>query len=225
MKFVAYYRASTSQQKKSSQNLDSQRACVNTYIAGTNGDLICEYTEVVSGLQDSCVVLTEALKRCRSEQATLVIAKLDLLARRLDLFSELLESDVPLLVADLPNASKFVLQMLAVLAEREHALIAERTKLALAKAKAHGVRLGNPQIAQARQQAIKARKIRANSFAHSMYAQISLMRAQQLSYRQIADNLNKLQFRTANGGRWWPTTVANIYKRGEAGSTLDDLPE
>lgn len=225
MKFIAYYRVSTSQQGKTGLGLDAQRACVAKYVAETNGQLIEEYTEVVSGLQDSRVALAEALKRCRMERATLVIAKLDRLARRVSYLSRFMESDVPLVVADMPNANKFVLQMMAVLAETERDMISERTKLALAAAKARQVRLGNPQIAQARQKAIKSRKKRANSFAHSMYPPIASMRARGLSYRQIADNLNNSKFSTNNGRRWWPTTVANIIKRCETKPTLDDLFE
>ena len=225
MKLVAYYRVSTSQQGKTGLGLDAQRACVAKYVAETNGQLIGEYTEIVSGFQDSRLALAEALKLCRAQRATLVIAKLDRLARRLSYLSGFMESDVPLIVADMPNANKFVLQMMAVLAETERDMIAERTRLALAAAKANGTVLGNPRIAEARQLAIKSRRTRANSFANSMYAQISSMRAKGQSYRQIADSLNNSHFKTASGGRWWPTTVANIVERSEAEPTLDDLFE
>lgn len=118
-----------------------------------------------------------------------------------------------------------MLQMMAVRAETERDMISERTRLALAVKKAGGMVLGNPRIDEARQKAIKSRKTRANSFANSMYAHISSMQSRGLSCRKIADRLNQSQFKTTNGGYWWPTTVANIVKRGEAASTSDDLFE
>lgn len=225
MKFIAYYRVSTSHQGKTGLGLDAQRASVAKYIASTDGSLVGEYTEVVSGLQNNRDALTAALKRCRVESATLVIAKLDRLARRLSFLSSFIESDVPLVVADMPNANKFVLQMMAVLAETERDMIAERTKQALAAAKERGVRLGNPLIAQAREQAGKVRKRRATDFALSMAPQISAMRAAGLSYRHIADKLNRSGAQTAYGGQWWPTTVSNAIKLAEASTTLEGLFE
>lgn len=96
MKCVVYYRFSTVHQGKSGLGLEAQRASVEKYLASADGHLVAEFTEVLSGVQDSRRELAEALKRCKAEQATLVIAKLDRFARKLSYLSSFIESDVPL---------------------------------------------------------------------------------------------------------------------------------
>ena len=213
MKYVAYYRVSTAQQGKTGLGLEAQRASVAKYLSTAGGTLVAEFTEVVSGVQDSRKELAAALRQCKAEHATLVIAKLDRLARRLSYLSSFIESEVPLVVADMPNANKFVLQMMAVLAETERDMISERTRLALSAAKARGIKLGNPNLNAARDIAASARRKRADAFAQDMSEQISTLQRQGKNLRQIAKELNSKGCKTASGGLWWPTTVSNIIKR------------
>ena len=69
------------------------------------------------------------------------------------------------MAADNPHANKPMVQMMAVFAEMERDAISKRTKEALAAAKARGVRLGNPRLAQARAAVNAARQEAADSFA------------------------------------------------------------
>jgi DNA invertase Pin-like site-specific DNA recombinase len=94
------------------------------------------------------------------------VAKLDRLSRDVHFISGLMAHRVPFLVAELgPDVDPFVLHLYAALAEKERALISGRTKSALAAAKAKGVRLGNPNIDAARDQAVAAIKAEADRAA------------------------------------------------------------
>ena len=81
--FIAYYRVSTDRQGKSGLGLDAQRAAVAGFMAGRDGDLLEEFTEVESGRRNDRPELTRALDLCRRKKATLVVAKLDRLSRNL----------------------------------------------------------------------------------------------------------------------------------------------
>lgn len=146
MKYVAYYRVSTEEQGRSGLGLEAQQTAVAARVNEERGDLISEHTDIISGSAPSRPVLDSCLAECRARQATLVVAKLDRLGRNVRLIASLLESGVPVVAADVPGASTFVLHILAAVAQEERRLISERTKDALRAAKARGVRLGNPRI-------------------------------------------------------------------------------
>jgi Resolvase, N terminal domain len=81
---------------------------------------------------------------CRGHLSTLLIAKLDRLARNVHFISGLMETGVPFVAADMPTATLFMLHICAAMAEAEGIAISTRTKAALTAAKARGVKLGNP---------------------------------------------------------------------------------
>ena len=141
-KYVAYYRVSTDRQGQSGLGLDAQRAAVAKHIAAA--ELVAEFTEVESGRKNDREQLAAALATAKKAKATLVIAKLDRLARNVHFISGLLESGVPFVCADMPEADRTFLQMMAVFAEWEARKISERTKSALAQVKAQGRTLGCP---------------------------------------------------------------------------------
>ena len=142
MKFVAYYRVSTDRQGMSGLGLDAQRAAVARHIG--QAELVAEFTEVESGRKNDREQLAHAMSLAKRTKATLVIAKLDRLARNVHFISGLLESNVPFVCADMPEADRTFLQMMAVFAELEARKISERTKAALAQIKAQGRKLGSP---------------------------------------------------------------------------------
>src|SRR3954451_10900345 len=143
-KFVAYYRVSTARQGASGLGLEAQREAVACYLNGGSWTLAAEFVEIESGKRNDRPELTEALATCRRIGATLIIAKLDRLARNVAFVSNLMESGVEFVAVDFPTANRLTIHILAAVAEHEREMISTRTKAALAAAKARGTRLGNP---------------------------------------------------------------------------------
>lgn len=141
---VAYYRVSTRQQKRSGLSLMAQQDAVQRYVSTNPGRLLAELTEVESGRKSGRPKLKEALWLCRVYGAKLVIARLDRLARSVALIAGLLQSGVDFVAVDMPLANRFTIHILAAVAEYEARLISERTKAAMAAAKARGRKFGNP---------------------------------------------------------------------------------
>ncbi len=153
LRFVAYYRVSTDRQGKSGLGLDAQRAAVAKYVAGIGGIVAAEFEEVESGKRNDRPQLAAALAACRARRAALVIAKLDRLARNARFLLHVVEGtgEAGVVFCDLPSVppgpvGKFLLTQMAAVAELEAGLISQRTRAALAAAKARGTRLGNPQL-------------------------------------------------------------------------------
>ncbi len=141
-RFVAYYRVSTDRQGRSGLGLESQQEAVRRHLNGGSWELIAEVTEVESGKRNDRPKLTEALRLCRLYGATLIIAKIDRLARNVAFISNLMESAVDFVAVDFPQANRLTVHILAAVAEHEAKMISDRTKAALAAAKARGTKLG-----------------------------------------------------------------------------------
>src|SRR5215207_3217039 len=141
-KFVSYVRVSTARQGRSGLGLEAQQEAVRSYLNGGNWQLVAEVVEVESGRRNDRPKLAEALRLCRLHSATLIIAKLDRLARNVAFISNLMESGVEFTAVDFPQANRLTVHILAAVAEHEAAMISQRTKAALAAAKARGTRLG-----------------------------------------------------------------------------------
>lgn len=216
MKFVAYYRVSTSRQGKSGLGLDAQKAAVASYVLGKGGEVAAEFIEAESGKNNDRPELQKALAEAKQVGAVLLIAKLDRLARNVAFISNLLEGGVEVTAADMPEANRFMLHVMAAVAEHEGQAISERTKAALAAAKARGVKLGwamperkqDQKRASARSAAV--RKARADTFAANILPVIRGLQEQGLSLRGVAQALNDRGVKTARGGQWYATTVRNI---------------
>lgn len=147
-RLVSYARVSTARQGASGLGLEAQRAAVAAYAAGGRHALVAEYVEVESGRRDDRPQLQAALAACRLHRATLVIAKLDRLARNVRFIAGIMDSGVDFVACDMPHANRLTLHLMAAMAEHEATAISERTKAALAATKARGVRLGNPRGAE-----------------------------------------------------------------------------
>jgi DNA invertase Pin-like site-specific DNA recombinase len=140
--FVAYYRVSTERQGASGLGLEAQQAAVLGYLNGGSWRLVAEVVEVESGKKANRPKLAEALRLCRLHGATLIIARMDRLARNVAFVSGLMESKVDFVAVDFPQANRLTIHILAAVAEHEAKCISERTKAALQAAKARGVKLG-----------------------------------------------------------------------------------
>jgi len=218
MKFVTYLRVSTERQGQSGLGLEAQRAAVAAHVLG-RGEVVAEFVEVESGKRSDRPELAHALAEAKRAGAVLLIAKLDRLARNVAFIANLLESGVEVTAADMPEANRFVLHIMAAVAEQEGRAISERTKAALAAAKARGVKLGwsIPERASEQRQAarrgVAVRVAQADDFAANVFPIIRDLQSNGLSLRGVANTLNERRFETARGGKWQAATVRNVLAR------------
>jgi DNA invertase Pin-like site-specific DNA recombinase len=216
-KFVAYYRVSTDKQGKSGLGLDAQRDRVTTYLNGGNWSLIGEFTEVESGRMNDRPALAQAVKLCKREKATLVVATLDRLTRDLAFGATLLnDNKVKFVCADFPEASREMLQMRMVFAEWEARKIGERTKAALGELKKQGVKLGSPTPEIGSVAGTKRIIEKADAYADRVGPVVRdiIKKSGAQTLRDIAAALEARGVPTPRGGsEWYPSQVSNLLKR------------
>jgi DNA invertase Pin-like site-specific DNA recombinase len=210
--YVAYYRVSTDQQGKNGLGLDTQRQAVAGFVAG-RGTTIAEFTEIESGRKTERPQLAQALTMCRQQRATLVIARLDRLARNVAFIANLMESGVDFVAVDMPEANRLTLHILAAVAEHERDLISSRTKAALKAAKTRGVRLGNPNPHPAAQKAVQALKAQAAAYQDTVRPLLQQLQQEGYTLAATARELNRRGVPTARGGHWYASTVKNILQQ------------
>jgi DNA invertase Pin-like site-specific DNA recombinase len=235
-KFVSYLGVST---KKQGLGLEAQRQAVDAYLNGGDHELLGEYQEKETGKRTDRPALTKALKHAKLTGATLIVAKLDRLARNAHFLMGLLEAKVPVVFCDLPHipagpTGEFLIGVMAQVAQLEAGLIAQRTKAALAEVNRHIEqtgshttkagnvisRLGNPHgvahidLDKARKLAGKASARRADDRAEALRDIVEDCRAAgATSTRALAEALNARGIRSANGGAWHASSVANLLAR------------
>lgn len=215
--FIAYYRVSTDRQGDSGLGLEAQRASVARFIGSAS--LLAEFQEIESGKSHSNrPKLAAALEECRRRNATLVIAKLDRLARDVHFISGLMKGGVEFVAVDMPQANRLTVHILAAVAEHEREAISERTKAALGAAKARGTRLGNPRWQESIAKARAARNPTLPSL--NVVALMIQHRTQGKTYRQIAAELNSMSLKAPRGGTWHDTTVRRAVRALAQGQNL-----
>jgi DNA invertase Pin-like site-specific DNA recombinase len=222
-KYVAYYRVSTKRQGDTGYGLEAQRERVEQHLNGGDWQLIAEFTETESGKRSTDRhrhELRKALELCADEGATLVVAKLDRLTRNLPFLTRIIESGVKMIACDVPtmsnaNQNRFVLQLMANIAELEGAVISERTRDALATAKKKGAKLGNPRPKAASRLASKQLTADADAFAMKVGRIIEELEEYGcVTLEQIAKGLEARGVKTARGNKSWAlSSVANIRRR------------
>lgn len=223
--FVAYFRVSTQGQGRSGLGIEAQRDQVARYIERTGGDVVAEFVEVESGKRNDRPELAKALAACRARGAVLIIAKLDRLARNARFLLSVVEGvgEAGVAFCDLPDlpagpVGKFMVTMLAAVAELEAGMISQRTTAALQAAKARGVKLGNPNLQAGTPGAAKVASMAAQAKAQAKAADVlpyieAARKAGATSLAQIAAALEARGVRTARGGSCWaPAQVARILK-------------
>lgn len=209
--FIAYYRVSTDKQGRSGLGLEAQTETVSRYIEN-RGELLSEFTEIESGKKTDRPALSTALELCRRKKATLLIAKLDRLARNVHFISGLMESGVDFVAVDMPEANRLTLHIMAAFAEHEREQISQRTKAALAAAKRRGVKLGNPQPENSLRRGRITHQRQAQERRSKAYPLIQHFHEAGLSNRGIARALNERGERTPRGSLWSDKQVARILK-------------
>ena len=217
-KYIAYYRVSRKEQGISTLGLLAQKSSVEKYVSGQEGIILNEYTEIETGTNKrERVEIHKAIQQAKSEGAVLVIAKLDRLARNVSFVSSLMDAGIEFLAVDMPSANNFTIHIFSALAEQEAMLISTRTKQALAELKKKGVVLGSPKnlTDNAREQGVKTIKENAINNDRNRQAQsvITSCKEKGMSYRQIAEYLNQLNFKTRYGNQFMAPTVHQLHRR------------
>jgi len=212
-KFVAYYRVSTQKQGVSGLGLEAQKAAVANYLNGGDWELVGEFEEVETGKGSNALnkrpQLRAALAAAKKSKATLIIAKLDRLARNVHFISGLLETGVEFVAVDMPNANKTMLQIFASMTEWERDAISARTKAAYDAKKARCHAMGEEFQCNLAHN-IAERKEASSAFAASLAGIIREFKAAGLSQRSMVEQLNQRGIRTARGGKWSLVQVQRV---------------
>ena len=223
-KIVAYKRVSTKKQGQSGLGLEGQISAIREYADRTDSEIIHSYTETESGKRKDRPELLKAIGHAKLAKATLVVAKLDRLARNVSFLSSLMESGVDFVACDNETANRLTVHILAAVAEDELRRISERTKSALSAAKARGVKLGSArkdhwkgrEHKRGWQKATKAAAIARTEKARTAYAflmpTIDELRSQGLSFQKIADQLNAAGHETTASKPWSSSSVWRVCK-------------
>lgn len=222
-KIVSYLRVSTDRQQRSGLGLESQRAAVEGFCARTGATTAKEFVEAESGRHDDRPKLAEALAFARRARATLVCAKLDRLSRSVKFIATVLDSGVEFAAADMPDANRLTLHLLAAIAEGEAKAISDRTRAALQAAKTRGMSLGthNPLVpmltkeARLKGAAVGSQASRRNAVEAyaDLVPDIARLRNHGLSLRSIASRLNNDGHATRSDKAWTAVQVRRVLQR------------
>jgi DNA invertase Pin-like site-specific DNA recombinase len=227
---IAYLRVSTQRQGRSGLGIEAQRATIQQFASAESLTIAAEFVEFESGkgadALDRRPQLAAALAAAKAAKCSVVVAKLDRLSRDVAFVAGLMAQRVPFIVAELGrDADPFMLHLYAALAEKERRLIGERTKAALAAKRAAGAILGNPRNldhAGCLGRAALART--ADEFASSLIPVVQAIRITgALTLASMAIELNRRGIRSARGGKWHPSSVANLLHRQSFGSEFSFL--
>lgn len=214
-RYVVYKRVSTDEQGRSGLGLDAQARDISIFLetfSETPWEVLGEFTDVLSGTTSDRPELARAIDLAKREKATLLVAKLDRLSRKVAFIAALMDDPkLDLRVASMPYADKFQLHIYAALAEQEREFISRRTKAALAEAKARGQKLGGMRDATMRRNA--AVKANAEARAQKVAGIVVPLRDAGRSLREIAGELNRAGIETARGGQWQPSQVKRVLDR------------
>jgi DNA invertase Pin-like site-specific DNA recombinase len=236
-KFVAYYRVSSKKQGRSGLGLDAQRDAAAGHAARDGGRIVREFTEVESGTGRKLRKrheLLAAIEFCRAAKATLLVAKLDRLARDVLFTATLMRSGVPFVCCDNPTATPLTIHILAAVAEDEARVIAQRTRDSLAAAKKRGVKLGSHRrghwsgtVAATGETRLEARErgaaagneesaaVRHEAAARhhaAVIGEAARLRAAGSSWASVATALNDAGFTTRRGNQWNAARIHEVMK-------------
>ncbi|GCE65650.1 DNA invertase [cyanobiont of Ornithocercus magnificus] len=219
--FVTYLRLSRDSQNGRNYGLEAQRRDLDIFLTQLCPDPengcaeIASYEEVQSGADNNRPELEKAIEHCRKTGATLLVAKLDRLSRRVSFIAGLLErKGLEFKIASMPNATNFQLHIYAALAEQERWFISQRTKAGLARARERGVKLGGKR--DGNEAANQARRNQAVAAAERLRGILEPMAENGKMLREMAAALMAAGVKTSTGkSDWAPSQVSRVLKRLE----------
>lgn len=227
---IAYFRVSTVKQGQSGLGLEGQQAAVEAYARQTGSRILATYREVESGKRADRPELSRALAHAKRSKATLVVAKLDRLARNVAFLSALMRSGVDFVATDNPHANKLTVHILAAVAEDEAERISARTRAALQAAKVRGVQLGSSRpghwvgreqaridgLAKGRILSAKVISAQADEAYSDLAPTMKEWRTEGLALQAIAKRLNDEGQTTRRRRPWNPIQVSRVLDRYDA---------
>lgn len=219
-RFVTYYRVSTERQGRSGLGLEAQREAVTQFLNGGAWTVAAEFVEVESGRKDDRPQLAAAIAACRLRGATLLVAKLDRLARDAHFLLGLQKAGIDFVAADMATANRLTVGIMALVAEEEARMISARTIAALAAKKAQGHKLGGYREGAPKvdgRLGVEAQKKKAQEFAARVGPTLRAMQAEGISLREMARRLAEQGIPTAQGGKWSDNAVKNVLARLQEG--------
>ncbi len=227
MKACIYLRVSTQKQNDSHLGIESQRNICMSYIEQQKGTFLSEFSDVESGKSRTRKGLMEAIDYCKKNECTLVIAKLDRLARDVEFTFKIMNTGVDIHFCDMPMVNTMILGMFASVAQYERELISDRTKKALAAKKERGEKTGGacrktmPDMKKVQEFAAKSKKEKAASNPHNKafaefmeyweakYGEIT----SKTDFNPIAEELNKRGKTTSTGMLFTAANARAMYYR------------
>ncbi|ELI5882494.1 recombinase family protein [Vibrio parahaemolyticus] len=220
-KYVIYKRVSTTKQGIDGLGMAAQDASIDAFVKSHECKIVGSFIEVESGKKKDRPELETAIQLAQDTNSTLIIAKLDRLARNVNFISSLMESKVKFKALDLPDATDLTIHILAAVAEDEAKRISMRTRAALAAKKAKGETVGNAEIYKHAPKnlssiGVDAIKVKADRDAEKIARGISLARENECrTLQQIANYLNELGYTTPRGKEFTATAVKRVIERTE----------
>ena len=213
-RIVAYYRVSTKQQGISGLGLDAQRQAVERYARSKGWVISAEFTEVETGTNKrQRTEIYNAIDTAKRDNCTLVIAKLDRLARSVSFISALMDSKVDFVACDMPDATPLTVHIMAAMAEHEAGLISERTKAALsAKRKRDGEWRVSQLNDESRRRSLATRRAKGKRNLRQATYTAKLLRDAGFSLSAIASKLNEQGYATSRGRQFKAMTIYRILK-------------
>jgi len=210
-KFVQYLRVSTHKQGRNGNGMEAQDRDLSIFLCSQDApEVVGRYIEVDSGANANRPELDRALRHCRRTGAHLLASHVDRISRDVEFIAKLVKDPkINIRVANLPNADSFQIHLFSALAFAEREFISRRTKASMAVAKSRGVKFGNPMIGEMN----KNRKNASRTHASTIAPIVLPLREEGMTLQQIADTLNSMGLKTANGCWYYPIQVKRIIDR------------
>lgn len=208
---IAYYRRSTDTRQRYS--LEAQKSYVEAFCDTNNMVILHSFTETASGSNMERTEWKKALSTARKLGLPIIVKSLSRLGRDASAVIATLNTE-KVIVADRGlECDRLTLNLLAVIDQNELERISKRTKAGLARAKANGVILGNPNPTASLQKGRETIKKGADLFALKMEPIITPMLQNGLGYKGTAERLNQAEIKTRRGGKWSASTIRNLALR------------
>ena len=224
MKACIYLRVSTTRQFSSGLGIEAQRETCLNYIKSQRGELLKEFIDSESGKNRNRPGLLSAIDFCKTNGCTLVIAKLDRLARDVEFTFKVINTGIDIHFCDMPMINTMILGVFASVAQYERELISGRTKAALTAKRERGEvwnkEISAERINKAVEASAKSRREKARNNPKNVFFWQFCINWQKKNgkftamtdFQPIADELNSLGQTTVKGLPFTKNRVRAAYQ-------------